>query len=121
MFNWTIADVLEPVRSAFTGMSAIATFTLAMGLGYIIGGFRSALIVGAYPVFIALTALWDRTLTTAYSYFIAIALVFAGTLGTLLGILYAMTPTLRATIEGQLNLGFLSDAKGIGKSLVHET
>ena len=84
---WVFVDVLEPVRSAFRGMPAIATFTLVMGIGYIIGGFRSALIVGGYLLFIALTACWDRALTTAY--FVAIALVIAGSLGALLGIMLA--------------------------------
>ena len=84
---WVFVDVLEPVRSAFRGMPAIATFTLVMGAGYIIGGVRSALVVGGYLLFIALTAWWDRALTTAY--FVAIALVIAGTLGALLGILFA--------------------------------
>ena len=84
---WVFVDVLEPVRSAFRGMPAIATFTLVMGIGYIIGGFRSALIVGGYLLFIALTAWWDRALTTAY--FVAIALVIAGSLGALLGIMLA--------------------------------
>ena len=84
---WVFVDVLEPVRSAFRGMPAIATFTLVMGIGYIIGGFRSALIVGGYLLFIALTAWWDRALTTAY--FVAIALVIAGSLGAMLGIMLA--------------------------------
>jgi glycine betaine/proline transport system permease protein len=84
---WVFVDVLEPVRSAFRGMPAIATFTLVMGIGYIIGGFRSALIVGGYLLFIALTAWWDRALTTAY--FVAIALLIAGSLGALLGIVFA--------------------------------
>ena len=84
---WIFVDVLEPVRSAFRGMPAVATFTLVMGIGFIIGGVRSALIVGGYLLFIALTAWWDRALTTAY--FVAIALVIAGSLGAGIGILCA--------------------------------
>ena len=84
---WVFVDVLEPVRGAFRGMPVIATFVLVMGVGYIIGGIRSALIVGGYLLFIALTAWWDRALTTAY--FVAIALVVAGTLGAIIGIFAA--------------------------------
>lgn len=84
---WVFVDVLEPIRSAFRGMPAIATFVLVMGAGYIIGGFRSALIVGVYLLFIAMTAWWDRALTTAY--FVFIALMIAGSLGVVIGILCA--------------------------------
>ena len=84
---WIFVDVLEPIRSAFRGMPAIATFVLVMGAGFIIGGIRSALIVGGYLLFIALTAWWDRAVTTAY--FVFIALLIAGSLGVLIGILCA--------------------------------
>lgn len=87
--TWVFVDVLEPIRDAFRGMPVIATFVLVMGIGYIIGGIRSALIVGGYLLFIALTAWWDRALTTAY--FVAVALVVAGTLGALIGIFAAQT------------------------------
>jgi glycine betaine/proline transport system permease protein len=47
-------------------MPVVATFVLVMGAGYIIGGLRSALIVGGFTLFIALTEWWDRALVTAY-------------------------------------------------------
>jgi glycine betaine/proline transport system permease protein len=43
-----------------------ATFLLVMGIGYIFGGLRSALIIGGLLLFIALTEWWDRALITAY-------------------------------------------------------
>ena len=63
---WFWVDVLSPMKNAFLGMPVIATFTLVAGIGYIIGGLRSALIVSAYLLFIALTAWWDRALITLY-------------------------------------------------------
>ena len=50
-----------------------------MGMGYILGGIRSALIVGAFLLFIALTEWWDRALITAY--LTSIAVVIAASLG----------------------------------------
>ena len=67
IFNtWLIVDVLQPMRAAFLRMPVVATFVLVMGAGYIIGGIRSALIVGGLTLFIALTEWWDRALVTAY-------------------------------------------------------
>ena len=67
VFNtWLIVDVLQPMRAAFLRMPIVATFVLVMGTGYIIGGIRSALVVGSLTLFIALTEWWDRALVTAY-------------------------------------------------------
>ncbi len=67
VFNtWLIVDVLQPMRAAFLRMPIVATFVLVMGTGYIIGGLRSALVVGSLTLFIALTEWWDRALVTAY-------------------------------------------------------
>ena len=66
-FNeWFIVDILIPVKNAYLGMPVVATFTLAMGAGFIVGGIRSALIVGGFLLFIALTEWWDRALITSY-------------------------------------------------------
>ena len=66
-FNtWLIVGVLMPMKAAYLGMPVIATFVLVMGVGYILGGLRSALIVGSFLMFIALTEWWDRALITAY-------------------------------------------------------
>jgi glycine betaine/proline transport system permease protein len=67
IFNtWLIVDVLQPMRAAFLRMPVVATFVLVMGAGYIIGGLRTALVVGGFTLFIALTEWWDRALVTAY-------------------------------------------------------
>ena len=85
--EWFWVDVLSPVKQAFLGMPVVATFTLVAGIGYIIGGWRSALIVSAYLLFIALTAWWDRALITLY--LTTIAVIVAVVLGGLIGVLCA--------------------------------
>jgi len=90
-FNeWFIVDVLIPVKTAFLGMPVIATFTLAMGTGFIVGGIRSALIVGVYLLFIALTEWWDRALITAY--LMTMAVIISGVIGIVIGTLCAQHP-----------------------------
>ncbi|MCL4147389.1 UNVERIFIED_CONTAM: hypothetical protein GTU68_053008 [Idotea baltica] len=90
-FNeWFIVDVLIPVKNAYLGMPVIATFTLAMGIGYIVGGIRSALIVGVYLLFIALTEWWDRALITAY--LMSMAVLISGFIGIVMGTLCAQHP-----------------------------
>ena len=67
VFNtWLITQVLIPMKNAFLRMPAVATFVLFMGAGYIIGGIRSAIVVGSFTLFIALTEWWDRALITMY-------------------------------------------------------
>jgi glycine betaine/proline transport system permease protein len=90
-FNvWFIVDVLMPIKNAFLGMPVIATFTLMMGIGFIVGGLRSALIVGGFLLFIALTEWWDRALITAY--LMTIAVLISGTIGVVVGTLAAQHP-----------------------------
>lgn len=87
-FNeWLIIVVLIPIKSAFLGMPVIATFTLMMGAGFIIGGIRTALTVGGFLLFIALTEWWDRALIT--SYLITIAVIICSTIGIFVGTLCA--------------------------------
>ena len=52
-FNvWLITSVLVPMRDAYLGMPVISTFILVMGAGYIVGGVRSAFVVGGLdPVY----------------------------------------------------------------------
>ncbi len=66
-FNvWLITSVLVPMREAYLGMPVVSTFILVMGAGYIVGGIRSAVVVGGLILFIALSEYWDRALITAY-------------------------------------------------------
>ncbi|MFT5068819.1 MAG: glycine betaine/proline transport system permease protein [Candidatus Paceibacteria bacterium] len=90
-FNeWLTVEVLMPVKAAYLGMPVVATFTLAMGVGFIVGGIRSALIVGGFLMFIALTEWWDRALITAY--LMTVSVLIAGFSGIVVGTLCAQNP-----------------------------
>ena len=85
-FNvWLITKVLVPMKNAYLSMPVAATFLLTMGIGYIIGGIRSALIVGGFILFIALTEWWDRALITAYmtTFAVIVSMILGTTMGTL--------------------------------------
>ncbi len=82
-----IINVLVPMKNAYLSMPVSATFLLAMGVGYIIGGVRSALIVGGFLLFIALTEWWDRALITAYM--ATFAVIVSVIIGSIVGILCA--------------------------------
>ena len=87
-FNeWLIVDVLVPVKTAYLGMPVVATFTLMMGVGFIVGGTRVALSVGGFLLFIALTEWWDRALITAY--LVSLAVVISSIIGIIAGTLCA--------------------------------
>lgn len=91
-FNeWLITSVLIPVKTAFLGMPVAATFLLAMGSGYIVGGWRVALAVGGFLSFIAFTEWWDRALIT--SYLVTVSVIISGILGVTIGTLCAQHPT----------------------------
>ncbi len=86
IFNtWLIVDVLQPMRAAYLRMPIVATFVLVMGAGYIIGGIRSAFVVGALTLFIALSPWWDRALVTTYmaTFGVIISCTIGFTVGTL--------------------------------------
>ncbi len=92
IFNtWLIVDVLIPMKNAFLRMPIVATFVLFMGAGYIIGGIRSALVVGSFTLFIALTEWWDRALITMYM--ATFGVIVSGILGITIGTLSAQNKT----------------------------
>ena len=92
IFNtWLIVDVLIPMKNAFLRMPIIATFILFMGAGYIIGGIRSALVIGSFTLFIALTEWWDRALITMYM--ATFGVLVSGILGITIGTLSAQNKT----------------------------
>ena len=78
-----IVNVLQPMKNGYLSMPVSATFLLVMGIGYIVGGIRSALIVGGFLLFIALTPWWDRALITAYM--VSFAAIVSVTVGVLVG------------------------------------
>jgi len=82
-----IINVLIPMKNAYLSMPVSATFALVMGIGYIIGGIRSALTVGGFLLFIALTEWWDRALITAYM--TTFAVIISVIIGTIVGSLCA--------------------------------
>ena len=85
-FNvFLITKVLMPMKGAYLSMPVVATFVLVMGTGYIIGGIRSALIVGGFILFIALTEWWDRALITAYmaTFGVVVSAIIGITVGSL--------------------------------------
>jgi len=84
-FNkWLIVDVLFPMRESYLSMPVSATFFLVMGIGYIVGGIRSASIVALCLVFIALLEWWDRALITAYmaSFGVIVSAIIGITVGS---------------------------------------
>ena len=88
VFNtWLITKVLIPMKMAFLHMPVVATFILFMGAGYIIGGKRSAIVVGSFTLFIALTEWWDRALITMYM--ATFGVVVSSILGIIIGSLSA--------------------------------
>jgi glycine betaine/proline transport system permease protein len=91
-----IVNVLQPMKNAYLSMPVSATFLLVMGVGFIIGGVRSALIVGAFLLFIALTEWWDRALITAYM--TSFAVIVSMTIGLIVGALSAQNPFASKTV-----------------------
>ena len=87
-FNeWLIVDVLVPVKTAYLAMPVVATFLLAMGVAYIIGGLKSSVAVGGFLLFIALTEWWDRALITAY--LVTVAVGISSVIGVVVGTFFA--------------------------------
>ncbi len=85
-FNeFLITMVLVPMKNAFLGMPVSATFLFMMGVGYILGGMRTALIVGGFLLFIAFSEYWDRALITAYmtSFAVIASAIIGITIGSL--------------------------------------
>ena len=85
-FNvFLITSILEPMKSLYLAMPVVATFLLMMGVGYILAGVRSALIIGGFLLFIALSEYWDRALITAYiaSFAVIVSAILGITIGSL--------------------------------------
>ncbi|MCP4769171.1 MAG: ABC transporter permease subunit [Gammaproteobacteria bacterium] len=82
-----IVNVLIPMKNAYLSMPVSATFVLVMGIGYIVGGIRSALVVGGLLLFIASTEWWDRALITAYM--ATFGVIASATIGLITGSLCA--------------------------------
>ena len=96
-FNvWLITSVLVPMKNAYLGMPVISTFIIIMGAGFIIGGIRSAIVVGSLILFIALSEYWDRALITAYM--ATFAVLISAFLGIVVGSICAQNSFTSKTI-----------------------
>ena len=91
-FNeFLIISILMPMKAAYLSMPVFATFFLVMGIGYIIGGVRSALVVASFLLFLAFTEWWDRVLITAYM--TTFGVLVSGFIGLVVGSICAQTRT----------------------------
>ena len=89
-FNkFLLTQVLGPMKKAYLGMPVSATFALAMGVAYIIGGIRTSLLVGGMLLFIALSEYWDRALITMYM--ATFAVLMASLNGIIVGSIFSQT------------------------------
>ena len=85
-FNvFMITSILVPMKEAYLAMPVAATLFLVAGIGYLVGGLRSAIIVAGFIGFIALTPWWDRALITAYM--VTFSTVAAVIIGCTVGVL----------------------------------
>ncbi len=97
VFNeFLIIKILVPMKNAYLAMPVAATFILVMGTGYIIGGYKSALIVGSLLLFIAFSEYWDRALITAYM--ASFAVISSALIGVTVGTLCAQNAFASKTI-----------------------
>ncbi|MEO0822892.1 MAG: ABC transporter permease subunit [Pseudomonadota bacterium] len=79
-----IVWVFIPLRDALLWLPTAAVLTALAGLGWLIGGRRSALVCLGYFGFIALSGWWDRAMITVYM--VTVAVAFATAIGLPLGI-----------------------------------
>lgn len=78
-----ITWVLIPLRDAFLFVPVSAVLLALAGIGWRVGGARSALVCLAFALPIALSGWWDRAMITVYTVFVSVglALVFGVPLG----------------------------------------
>ena len=90
-------EILIPMRDAYLSLPYLAVVFLVCGLGYLVGKWRSVIIVGCYIMFIAVSGWWDRAMITAYM--VTCAVIVCVILGVCIGIIASRNPTLsRAAI-----------------------
>lgn len=83
-----ITWVLIPLRDAFLWLPTTAVLLALAGIGWRVGGLRSALVCLAFALPIALSGWWDRAMITVYTVFVSVALALI--LGVPLGLLGAV-------------------------------
>ena len=79
-----ILYVLIPMRDAYLWLPFSSVLLLLSGIGYVIGGLRSALVCVAFFGLIAMSGWWDRAMITTYM--VSFAVMLAAIIGLPLGI-----------------------------------
>lgn len=82
-----ITWVLIPLRDAFLWLPTSAVLLALAGIGWRVGGPRSALVCLAFALPIALSGWWDRAMITVYTVFVSVSLALV--LGIPLGLIGA--------------------------------
>jgi glycine betaine/proline transport system permease protein len=82
-----ITWVLIPLRDAFLWLPTTAVLLALAGIGWRVGGLRSALVCLAFALPIALSGWWDRAMITVYTVFVSVTLALL--IGVPLGLLGA--------------------------------
>lgn len=88
--GWMLINVLIPMRDAYLAAPWAAVILLVAGIGWRIGGARSAAVAAGFVGFIAVSGWWERAMITAYMVSFAVALAIA--IGLPLGIWAARHP-----------------------------
>jgi len=88
--GWLLLNVLIPMRDAYLYAPFTAVLVLVAGIGWRIGGARSAAIAVGFILFIAISGWWDRAMITAYM--VSFAVLLAILVGLPVGIWSARTP-----------------------------
>ncbi|MFK7892009.1 MAG: ABC transporter permease [Granulosicoccus sp.] len=79
-----IKSVLIPMRDAYLWLPYTAVLAFLAGIGWLVGGRRSALVCTVFFGLIALSGWWDRAMITAYM--VSFAVLVAAVIGLPLGI-----------------------------------
>lgn len=82
--TFLITKVLIPMRDAYLWLPYTSVLAFLVGIGWLIGGLRSALVCLGYFGFIALSGWWDRAMITVYM--VSFAVLIAALIGLPLGI-----------------------------------
>ncbi len=85
-----IVNVLIPMRDGYLWLPYSAVLLLFAGIGWLIGGLRSALVCLAFIGLIAMSGWWDRAMITAYM--VSFAVFIAALIGLPLGIWASFRP-----------------------------
>ncbi|MBC2834555.1 ABC transporter permease [Paragemmobacter straminiformis] len=85
-----ITWVLIPLRDAFLWLPASAVLVFVAGIGWRVGGRRSALVCLAFALPIALSGWWDRAMITVYM--VTVSVTLALLIGLPLGLIAAARP-----------------------------